>query len=135
MTERQVKFVLDGETGQAHPVDTEIPQGSPVAPILFVTYLSGFFDEVEREVPGIRVLSFADDIVWWAEGSEEQEEKLAEAAKAAIRWADNNGIAFDERKTEASLFKRKGRPSPASIQVGNKSVSFNLEVTHWLGCG
>jgi hypothetical protein len=61
MTERQVKIVLDGETGQAHPVDTGIPQGSPVAPILFVTCLSGIFDEVEREIPGIKGLSFADD--------------------------------------------------------------------------
>jgi hypothetical protein len=45
MTDRQVKIVLDGDTGQAHAVDTGMPQGSPVAPILFVTYLSGIFDE------------------------------------------------------------------------------------------
>jgi hypothetical protein len=98
---------------------------------LFVTYLSGIFDEVGREVPGIRGLSFADDIAWWAEGSEEQEvaDKLTEAAKAAIRWADNNGIAFDEGKIEAALFKQKGRPSAASIQVGKKVVSFNPEAT------
>jgi hypothetical protein len=40
MTGRQVKLVLDGETGDASPVDTGIPQGSPVTPILFVTCLS-----------------------------------------------------------------------------------------------
>jgi hypothetical protein len=62
MTGRQVKLVLDGETGDASPVDTGIPQGSPAAPILFVTYLSGIFDEVERTVPGVKGLSFADDI-------------------------------------------------------------------------
>jgi hypothetical protein len=59
-------------------------------------------------------------------------DKLAEAAKAAIGWADNNGIAFDEGKTEAALFQQKGQPSPANIQVGNKSVSFNPEATRWL---
>jgi hypothetical protein len=68
-------------------------------------------------------------------GVQEVAGKLAEAAKAAIGWADNNGIAFDEGKTEAALFKRKGRGrrAPVSIQVGNKSVPFNPEATRWLG--
>jgi hypothetical protein len=61
-TDRQVKLVLDGEKGEPNPVDAGIPQGSPAAPILFVTHLSGIFDEVERAVPGIKGLSFADDI-------------------------------------------------------------------------
>jgi hypothetical protein len=47
MTGRQVKLVRDGETGDASPVDTGIPQGSPAAPILFATDLSGIFDELE----------------------------------------------------------------------------------------
>ena len=54
----------DGKTCAASPVDTGIPQGSPVAPILFVTYLSGTSDEVGAAVPGIRGLSFVDDIGW-----------------------------------------------------------------------
>jgi hypothetical protein len=52
MSDRQVKILLDGEAGEAVPGDTGIPQRSPVAPILFVTYLSGIFDEVERACPG-----------------------------------------------------------------------------------
>jgi len=33
----------------------------------------------------------------------------------------------------AALFRRKGQPLSARIQVGNKSVSFNSEATRWLG--
>ena len=40
MTGRKVKLVLDGKVGDVSPIDTGIPHGSPVAPILFVTYLS-----------------------------------------------------------------------------------------------
>jgi hypothetical protein len=47
-------------------VDTVVPQVSPAAPILFVGYLSSIFGELEKAVPGIRGLSFADDIAWWA---------------------------------------------------------------------
>jgi hypothetical protein len=64
MTGRQVKLVRDGETGGVSLVDTGIPQGSPAARILFVTYLSGIFDKVERAVAGIKGLSFGDDIAW-----------------------------------------------------------------------
>ena len=64
MTGRNVKLVLDCEAGEVSPIDTGIPQGSPVAPILFATYLSGIFDEVERAVLDVQGLSFADDIGW-----------------------------------------------------------------------
>jgi hypothetical protein len=135
MPDRQAKLYLDGEEGRANPVDTGIPQGSPAAPILFITYLSGIIDEVERAVPGIRGLSFADDIAWWAEGKGEQEmaDRLAEAAEAAIGWAGNNGIAFDQGKTEAALFGGRGPPPTAGIKVGGTEVTFSKEATRWLG--
>jgi len=86
MSHRQVELVIDGKTGKASPVDTGIPQGSPAAPILFVTYLSGIFDEVESTAPGIRGLSFVDDIGWWADGTDDEAvaAKLSETAAASI---------------------------------------------------
>jgi len=109
MSDREVKLVLDGKTGQVKPVDTGIPQGSPAAPILFVTYLPSIFDEVEAAVPGVRGLSFVDDVSWWAEGKDDQSVamKLAEAAAASISWAASNSVAFDHGKTEAAMFQRK----------------------------
>jgi len=89
MTDRYVKIMLNRETGQDRRVDTGVPHGSPAAPILFVTYLSDIFEEVEWKVPGIRRLSFVDDIGWWAEGKDEEAvaAKLTEAATASIEWA------------------------------------------------
>jgi len=91
MSDRQVKLVLDGETGEENPVDTGVPHGSPAAPILFVTYLSGIFNVVEQAAPGISGLSFVDDIGWLAEGKGEEEvaAKLSEAAAAAMEWGRN----------------------------------------------
>jgi hypothetical protein len=43
MSDRQVKLVVDRGVGQANPVDTGIPQGSPAAQVLFITFLSGIF--------------------------------------------------------------------------------------------
>ena len=94
--------MLDGKTGAASPVDTGIPRVPPAAPILFVTYLSGIFDEVEAAVPGVRGLSFGDDIAWWADAADDEAVAvmLYEEASASIDWAANNGVAFDHEKTE-----------------------------------
>jgi len=86
MSDRRVKLVLDGKLGKENPVDTSVPQGSPAAPTLFINYLSGIFDEVERAAPGVIGLSFVDDIRWWVEGknAEEVANKLLLAAATAI---------------------------------------------------
>ena len=135
MSDRQVKLVLDGKAGEANPVDTGIPQGSPAAPVLFVTYLSGIFDEVEAAVPGVRGLSFVDDISWWADGMDDKEvaAKLTAAATASIEWAAKNGVAFDHSKTEAALFHRKRSTPRATVKVGNDAVPLKWEATRWLG--
>jgi len=135
MSDCQVKLVLDRKTGKANPVDTGIPQGSPVAPILFTTYLSGIFDKVEVAVPGIWGLSFVDDISWWADGAHSSAvaAKLSAAAAASIDWAAANGVAFDYDKMEAALFHKKRTASTATVAVGANEVPFNKEATRWLG--
>ena len=55
-----------------------VPQGSPVAPILFTAYLTGVFNNVEGACPGVQGLSFVDDVAWWAEGSRKRSRGDAE---------------------------------------------------------
>jgi len=38
--------------------------------------------------------------------------KLSEAATVSIYWAVNNGVAFDQGKTEAAIFRKKVTPPP-----------------------
>jgi len=106
-----------------------------VAPILFVTYLSGIFDKVQAAVPGIRGLSFVDDISWWADGADDKvvAAKLSAEAAASIEWAAGNGVAFDHGKTEAALFYKRRTAPRATVTVGANSVTFNKEATRWLG--
>jgi len=134
MSDRQVKLVPGGKTDEASPVDTGIPQGA-TAPILFVTYLSGIFDEVEAAVSGIRGLSLVGDIGWWAAGADDEAvaAKLSAAAAASIEWAAGNGVAFGHGKTEAAIPRRKKTAPTATVKVGANTVPFNKEVTRWLG--
>ena len=136
MTDQNLRIELDGETGEALAVDTGVLQGSPAAPILFIVYLSGIFDEVERKVAGFSGLSFVDDIRWWADGKDDEvgAAKLSEAATASMVWAAQNGVAFDHGKTEAAIFwrKRKAAEAKATVKVGGNEVPFNKEATWWL---
>jgi len=72
----------------------------------------------------------------WAEGKDAEAvaAKLSAAATAAIDWAARNGVAFDQRKTEAALFSRRRKAAPeAAVTVGDNTVPFNKEATRWLG--
>jgi len=63
-------------------------------------------------------------------------------AAKSIEWASRRGLQFDTAKTEAALFtRRRGHRKhlqpklTAKIRVGNESVRFNAQATHWLGVG
>jgi retron-type reverse transcriptase len=60
-TDRKVQLVIDGYTCSSKEVEAGLPQGSLISPILFVIYISGFFDYIEEKIP-ISTLSFADNI-------------------------------------------------------------------------
>ena len=102
MSERKVRLVTNGQEGGDHNINTGVPQGSPISPILFAIYLSGLFGYVEDKVPGIKALPFVDDVAWLAEGKIEDvlSTRLEEAAEAAQECADANAVTFDTDKNE-----------------------------------
>ncbi|KAL1980085.1 hypothetical protein VTN96DRAFT_4674 [Rasamsonia emersonii] len=141
LADRRVQLVIDGHQGLENPISSGVPQGSPVSPILFVIYISGVVEAVEAAVPGIRALSFADDIGLIALGNSVDQacRQLQQAGEAAITWGQANTVQFDAEKTEATLFTRKrGRELRAQVQrarisIGAHQVSFNQDATRWLG--
>ena len=43
LTDRKVQLVIDGHENKEREIETGIPQGSPVSPILFLVYINGGF--------------------------------------------------------------------------------------------
>jgi len=118
MSDRKVRLVLEGREGEEHRVETGVPQGSPVAPILFTAYLSGIFDQVEAACPGVQGLSFVNNVAWWTDGKSEKE--VAEAA--ALDWSHR-------AKTEA-MFLSKPRRKPTETGT-TRSPSTNRPRGGW----
>src|SRR4051812_40666639 len=83
--------------------DSDVPQESTAASVLFAIYLSGLFPAVETAVPDISSLSFMDDAAWitLAHTVGNIVTMLEAMAGKAMQWGAANGIAFDEKKKEA----------------------------------
>jgi len=69
MEERKVITSMDEKEGDSMHVETGVPEGSPVSPVLVVIYLSGLFGQVEEteEESGSEGISFVDDVAWVVE--------------------------------------------------------------------
>ena len=117
-------------TCPAHPINSGVPQDSPVSHILFIIYLSGVFGMIERRVIGVQFLSFADDIGLLAPGYSVREvcDKLQGAAKVVIEWANDNVVQFDAGKNRSS-------PAYPQARLGvERSDSTSTSGSRWPLC-
>ena len=136
LTDRSVELVIDGFTNPRQKVESGIPQGSPVSPILFLIYISGVFSIIEEQLPHVTCVSFVDDLGFLtADRSISKIAKtLQKVGRIALEWGANNAVTYDTRKTEAVLFSRARRPKLAKLletrlRIGGETVYFNKEAT------
>jgi retron-type reverse transcriptase len=82
---------MDGKEGDSMDVETGVPQGSPVSPVLFIIYLSGLFGKVEKKEKENQHegISFVDDVAWVVEGDGVGEctQRLERCTVRAQIWA------------------------------------------------
>ena len=137
LTDRKIQLVIDGHDNKEREIETGIPQGSPVSPILFLIYISGVFNKVSETSPLVTSLSFFDDLGFIASSSSVKEvvKTLENVAKAVLEWGRQNAVTYDVSKTEAVLFSKSHRQRlnkqlrEAKIKVGDENISFNKEAT------
>lgn len=133
--------MIDGHNNPENAIETGIPQGSPASPILSLIYISGAFEQVEKELLEIMSLSFVDDLGFIASGTSLQEiaKTLEKVGNLIVEWGRKNAITYDMAKTELILFSRARQRRlnqhlrETTVLVGGKRIEFNKEATRWLG--
>ncbi|KAE8215350.1 hypothetical protein CF319_g9021, partial [Tilletia indica] len=111
LTARLAAIRLDGETFPMTPLNTGIPQGSPVSPILFIIFVSPLLrlfgpQSEDRVLRRLRVIGFIDDgLIYTSSLDIEQNcQDLAYGYRAAAAWAEGVGLTFDPNKRELIHF-------------------------------
>ena len=129
--------MLDGHNNQEKKVETGIPQGSPVSPILFLIYISEVFEQVEKKLPGIVSMSFIDDLGFIASevSAKEIAKTLEKVRKIVLKWGEKNAMTYDTVKTELVLFSRACQQrlnqqfQETTVLIRREQIKFNKEAT------
>src|SRR5690606_23642742 len=138
MTKRTIQMAFDGQMEKLQTVETGIPQGSPVSPVLFLIYLKPLFDKLEEKHPNLQFPSYIDDVAIVAKNKNLSlnVRDLEEASNTVFQWAGSNAVAFDDAKTELLHFVY----SNSFVEVRKKVVTLPngtqvvpSEVLRWLG--
>ncbi|CAD6940903.1 unnamed protein product [Tilletia laevis] len=125
-------------------IDTGIPQGSPVSPILFLIFMGPLFKLFGPQSPvpelrNVRMIGYIDDgLLYTASPSmAENCRTLATAYHEADTWATNNGLSFDDQKRELTHFpppRQQPETFPAIELQGVEVVPTPPDQTvRWLG--
>ena len=125
MSNRELRLQFDGNIEQFSTVDTGIPQGSPISPILFLIYIRDLFPSLAT-----RVLSYIDDIALVASSISLKKniKTLQREATKLFEQGSNSAIEFDLAKTELLHFTTSKEAETASLLLPNQEVVQPKEV-------
>jgi ribonuclease HI len=127
---RQLKLSFDQNIEEFRAINTGIPQGSPISPILFLIYIRDLFTSNTG-----KHLSFMDDIsITVTSSSFKKNIKMLEReAKRLVKVGAENAISFDIAKTELLHYSSSHKAAEASLQMPDKSIVTPKQVVKWLG--
>src|ERR1700710_85700 len=126
MNDRILRLVFDGNIESFKPINTGIPQGSPISPILFLIYIQDLFKS-----NSIKFLSYMDDIslIVSSKSFKQNIKILEQETKVLFELGTKYVIKFDIDKTELIHFGK----SQLHLKLPNGSLVLPIKLVKWLG--
>ncbi len=102
LSDRKTSITLGGKTSELEEVETGIPQGSPILPVLFLFFNAPLLEECAKTRLPIQVGGFVDDVhlLAYSESTEANCKYLEKAHEICLHWARTHGAAFAPQKYE-----------------------------------
>ena len=122
ISNRKIQLSFNGQTQEKVKIETGIPQGSPISPILFMLYLRNI---CKLETEGAYTLSYADDFAITATSNSAKTncKKLKGIALKLMSKAKEAAISFDVGKTELIHFHNKRTTIEEGLKLGDTEIS------------
>jgi hypothetical protein len=126
--ERRTKLMFGGFESQWFPMETGIPQGSPLSPILFLLFIAELLDSLQRPSDATLGFGFVDDtnLIAWGDSARENCQRLKLAHDKCIAWAKRYGAKFAPDKYKLIHFTKKRRdPSgdlASSVRIDGNEI-------------
>ena len=102
LQERATSITLGGKTSAVEEVETGIPQGSPISPILFLFFNAPLIESCAKANLPVQVGGFVDDVhlLAYSESTETNCATLEKAHNLCLKWAATHGASFAPHKYE-----------------------------------
>ena len=131
--ERGHRVTIDGKQSNIRYINSAVPQGSVLGPLLFLIYINDITDGIESDI-----FLFADDTSIFRSGNDNKQ--LANGINSDLNkitlWARKWKITINPTKTVAMLFSKKPRPvTDFQIRLGNDIIQLSDHHKHlglWL---
>jgi hypothetical protein len=132
LEERSIRLAFDGQIEDFSEVETGVPQGSPISPILFLIYIRDLFQNLKD----VYLLSYIDDIALatsltsWNKNAK----VLQREVEKITQTGQSQAIQFDLAKTELLHFVKSDKARAATITLpAGKVIKPARKAVRWLG--
>ena len=119
---RSQKVVVDGETSETMHVDSGVPQGSVLGPLLFIIYIDGITNTDLST--GSKISLYADDMLLFKTiKSNTDYNDLQQDIDSLNRWVTTNYLTFNDSKCKYMLLSRRKNPThPPALKLNSSAL-------------
>ena len=121
------KFVVEinGSLSEPKDIQTGVPQGSPLSPLLFSLFINDIGKCLEKY--DIYFALFADDLTIWKNHKELSviQTELQKATNAVNNFFKKSGLTINIRKCEYSIFTLKDCNARIKLKIGQVPIEYN----------
>ena len=134
MTKQSINLIFDENKSKTYYVESGIPQGSPISPILFLIYIRHLFPKIRMKF-NAHSPSFIDDVAIYVENKTAKQncKEIEIIVKTAYDWAASNNVKFDDDKIRADSLRKDKESNERQIRITKRDSTRTKKCSQMVG--